>query len=176
MDAGCCHFDYAYVYQNEKEVGEGIQQEIKEGVVKQEDLFIISKAMKELVDAGLVKAIGISNFNHKQIERILNKPGLKYKPANNKLSRRMLPFWMTQRSERLQPSKTEPQHRYIGSPSLPDPNKCDCNSQVCHTTAYIGELQGPKLTRSTLSMQNTEDGCNMAFTRPLVSHVPLFQL
>ncbi|KAK2537706.1 hypothetical protein Q9233_002556 [Columba guinea] len=43
MDAGCCHFDYAYVYQNEKEVGEGIQQEIKEGVVKQEDLFIISK-------------------------------------------------------------------------------------------------------------------------------------
>ncbi|XP_008770087.1 1,5-anhydro-D-fructose reductase isoform X1 [Rattus norvegicus] len=111
INLGYRHFDCAYLYHNESEVGMGIKEKIKEGVVKRDELFIVSKpgdkdipldrsgkvipshtsfldtweAMEDLVIEGLVKNIGVSNFNHEQLDRLLNKPGLRIKPITNQI-------------------------------------------------------------------------------------------
>ncbi|XP_062990899.1 aldo-keto reductase family 1 member C3-like [Elgaria multicarinata webbii] len=150
IEVGFRHFDGAYVYETEDQVGRAIREKIADGTVKREDLFYTGKlwntfhrpelvrtcleeslknlqfdymdlfiihnpyslkpgpdvfptgedkkiifdsvdlrktweAMEACKDAGLVKSIGVSNFNRKQLEMILSKPGLKYKPAVNQI-------------------------------------------------------------------------------------------
>ncbi|XP_069048149.1 aldo-keto reductase family 1 member D1 isoform X4 [Lepisosteus oculatus] len=111
IDVGYRHLDGALVYFNEHEVGKAIRDKIAEGVVKREDIFYCGKpgdtfyprdengkhiyhntdlcatweALEACKDAGFTKSIGVSNFNRRQLEMILNKPGLKHKPVSNQV-------------------------------------------------------------------------------------------
>ncbi|XP_054379094.2 aldo-keto reductase family 1 member C1-like [Pongo abelii] len=49
------------------------------------DLCSTWEALEKYKDAGLAKSIGVSNFNRRQLEMILNKPGLEHKPVCNQV-------------------------------------------------------------------------------------------
>ncbi|XP_008579568.1 PREDICTED: 3-oxo-5-beta-steroid 4-dehydrogenase [Galeopterus variegatus] len=49
------------------------------------DLCATWEALEACKDAGLVKSLGVSNFNRRQLELILKKPGLKHKPVSNQV-------------------------------------------------------------------------------------------
>ncbi|CAH0730655.1 unnamed protein product, partial [Brenthis ino] len=147
IDLGYRAIDTAFIYGNEKEIGEAIKSKIEDGTVKREDLFIISKlwstfhrrdlvetacrlsldsmgleyfdlymihnpmsfregsnplpkianvlqysqydyleawyGMENVVAKGLVKRVGLSNFNSAQVDRIIEKA--KIKPVINQV-------------------------------------------------------------------------------------------
>ncbi|XP_025833486.1 alcohol dehydrogenase [NADP(+)] [Agrilus planipennis] len=66
LEAGYRHIDTAHVYENEGVIGKVIKRWLSSGKLDS------MKAMEAQVDAGLAKAIGLSNFNIKQIQRILD--------------------------------------------------------------------------------------------------------
>ncbi|KAJ8373870.1 hypothetical protein SKAU_G00044500 [Synaphobranchus kaupii] len=49
------------------------------------DLCATWEALEACVDAGLTKSLGVSNFNRRQLELILKKPGLKHRPVSNQV-------------------------------------------------------------------------------------------
>ncbi|XP_057668055.1 aldo-keto reductase family 1 member B1-like [Diorhabda carinulata] len=147
IDIGYRLFDCAWVYGNEKEIGEGLQAKISDGTVTRADLFVVTKlwnvfheedkvipackeslknlgleyidlylmhwpcatickkfdsslpfkgsenieydfcktwkAMENCVSLGLVKSIGLSNFNSEQVARIMKSCSIK--PVMNQI-------------------------------------------------------------------------------------------
>ena len=45
IDEGYRHIDGAWIYQNEEGLGAGVNQKIKQGKIKREDIFITSKVL-----------------------------------------------------------------------------------------------------------------------------------
>lgn len=48
IDTGYRHFDGAYIYKNEHEVGQAIREKIAEGKVQREDIFYCGKVRTSL--------------------------------------------------------------------------------------------------------------------------------
>ncbi|KAM4813360.1 aldo-keto reductase family 1 member C3-like [Urocitellus parryii] len=85
------HFDYVDLYlihiPTAMKPGEELHPKDENGknLYDSVDLCATWEAMEKCKDAGLAKSIGVSNFNRRQLEMILNKPGLKYKPVCNQV-------------------------------------------------------------------------------------------
>jgi aldehyde reductase len=194
IDLGYRHFDTAYFYCNESEVGKAVLAKISEGAVTREDFFITTKlwnihhgpehvlkacqkslenlkldyidlylmhtpmgyefrsfegpllpyddnnklvfsdvdyvdtwkAMEGLVKAGLVKSIGVSNFNSEQLQRVLDmceiKPVVNQVECSPRLNqKRLIRFCKSKDIVLTAYSPMGRPHYYAKDPTLPKP-------------------------------------------------------
>jgi len=69
IDIGYKHFDCAYIYGNEKEIGTALRNKITNGTVKREDLFITSKLWNtfhrpDLVESAIKETLANLNVDY----------------------------------------------------------------------------------------------------------------
>ncbi|KAF5927996.1 hypothetical protein HPG69_014154 [Diceros bicornis minor] len=69
----------------------GLEMSLRKLQLSHVDLYVIHfpaalKGVEKCKAAGMAKSISMYNFNRRQLEKILNKPGLKYKPVCNPVS------------------------------------------------------------------------------------------
>ncbi|XP_077025647.1 aldo-keto reductase family 1 member C23-like protein isoform X2 [Tamandua tetradactyla] len=113
------------------------------------DLCGTWEALEKCKDRGLTKSIGVSNFNRRQLEMILNKPGLKYKPVCNQVEchpyfnqRKLLNFCKSKDIVLVAYSAlgTQRDKRWVDQNSpvlLDDPVLCDLAKKHKRTPALI---------------------------------------
>ncbi|XP_044535901.1 aldo-keto reductase family 1 member D1 isoform X4 [Gracilinanus agilis] len=70
IDVGYRHFDGAYIYNNEHEVGKAIQQKIAEGKMKREDIFYCGKLWSTFLKPELVQPALEKTLNCLQLDYI----------------------------------------------------------------------------------------------------------
>ncbi|KAJ8031770.1 Alcohol dehydrogenase [NADP(+)] A [Holothuria leucospilota] len=207
IDVGYRHFDGAFIYKNEKEIGEAYRAKIEDGTVKREDLFITTKlwaafqrperveyglrlslqalqldyidlylihtptavqykgdddvfprgenneplfddisptetwkAMERLVQKGLTKSIGVSNFNIQQTKAILEVA--KVPIATNQIENH--PY--LDQSQLINFCKSEniliTSHSPLGSPDKPRNCNSDTNLLEDPLVKEIAEAKG----------------------------------
>ncbi|XP_076318498.1 1,5-anhydro-D-fructose reductase-like isoform X5 [Tachypleus tridentatus] len=163
IEYGYRHIDTAWAYTNEKDIGNALKRVFDAGKLKREDIFVVSKptdgnavfprkdgklvidyeadlvdtwkGMEDAVDAGMTKAIGLSNFNSEQIKRIYENARIK--PANLQSKRvTSFPHFM------LLPIFTVECHAYFPQFKLFE----FCKELNITFTAY-GPLGNPSLSR-----------------------------
>lgn len=94
IDAGYRHFDTAFFYGNEVEVGNGIRAKIADGTVKRDDVFIVTKLWNSFHKPELVKEAcekSIANLNLGPIDVYLMHSPMAYKYAGGWQEAALLP-------------------------------------------------------------------------------------
>ncbi|KAJ0172944.1 hypothetical protein K1T71_011120 [Dendrolimus kikuchii] len=97
IEAGYKHIDTASCYNNEKEVGKGIQNKIKEGLVTREDLFVTTKlwndchAEKDVIPS-LKESLARLNLDYIDLYLIHWPVSVDVKPQINNIKRQSFYF------------------------------------------------------------------------------------